>query len=400
MSTKQESTKNILTHKKIFLIGLSFKWSSLERLVISDAQAIIKNGGEVFLYTFRDSVLDQKAKEIGAQCFYHQGIVATKLIKWNRLKSVSKLIKKHQADLVHCYDIKMLWPLSYFLKTKPLIPLVLTVHDELKHFYRGFWYRPLNRRIDQIFTTSPVINENVWGNLGVPPIKVKPLGLPMAKVDKGSGSTSLPFQTHEDRWYLGTNLSGIEKNTHFLDNLFHVLKVLLGQDIAGKKITFVLASERRWNECLITDELRRRVKDWGLEDYVAFMGPCLIPELQPHLDLWIGMKTRESLEDYCVNALYNGVPTLLPRTTMSMELLRNGGKIGETYKIGDARSLREKCMKVLQEVGEYRRRLEKFQGQLDELHNSDRYQKRLAESYQQLMKRRLRLMRSVRKRFT
>ena len=133
MSIAPGESSNLPLHQKnFFLIGLSFDWNSIERTVIADARAIMNAGGNVHLYTFRDSHLDRQAKKWKIICHYHQGAVATKIFKWNKLKAVAKLIRNNQIDLVHCYDIKILWPLCYFLRADSLTPLVLTLSKELE----------------------------------------------------------------------------------------------------------------------------------------------------------------------------------------------------------------------------------------------------------------------------
>ncbi len=396
MSIKKENlVRAPLKNKKFFYIGLSFKWGTLERKIICDCLSAQKAGADVFLYTFRDSAIDLHAKREGIECIYHHGLVATNFVKWHKLKFVSKLLKKHSIDLVHCYDIKILWPLCYFLKSKPLIPLVLTLTRDLDRVYRGFWYRPLNRRIDQVFITTEDMNENVWGNLGIPATKVSEVGLGISKTTETEKRDKPFFKFSDDRWYLGTNLSGVETSIKFLDTLFQALKVLTQNKIADKEITFVLGSEKNWNECLITDELRGKVKDWGLEQFVAFMGPCEIQDFQQDLDLWVSLKDDGPLEDYGLGALVNGIPALLPKTTAAMELLKSS-KNGFTalYRQSDARSLRKQCEEVLSNYSEHKKVVLSDSEDYFSQFGLESYEIRLSKSYHQLIKRRLRLMRS------
>jgi glycosyltransferase involved in cell wall biosynthesis len=396
LSIKKENlVRAPLKNKNFFYVGLSFKWGTLERKIICDCLAAKRAGADVFLYTFRDSALALQAKSEGIDCLFHHGLVATRFVKWHKLKFVSKLLKKHSIDLVHCYDIKILWPLCYFLKSKPLIPLVLTLTKELDRVYRGFWYRPLNRRIDHVFITTEDMNENVWGNLGIPLTKVSDAGLGISKVTEIEEREKPFFKFSDDRWYLGTNLSGVETSIKFLDTLFNALKVLVQNKIAGKEITFVLGSEKNWSECLITDELRRKVKDWGLEQHVAFMGPCEIKELQQDLDLWFSLKDDGPIEDYALGALVNGIPTLLPKTTASMELLKTS-KNGFTglYRLGDTRSLRKQCEEVLANYSTHKETVLSDSKDYFSQFGLESYEIRLSKSYHQLIKRRLRLMRS------
>ena len=156
-----------LKDKSFLFVCLSYKWGERERKVISDILCAIEAGASVHLYVLRDSSLAIKAKELNIPVTYHQGAISISFIKWRKLKTIRKLMTNYSVDVVHCYSINVLWPLSYFLKSKPLIPLILSLVKPLRKSYRSFWYRPLSRRIDQVLVTHQDLSENVYGFLGI-----------------------------------------------------------------------------------------------------------------------------------------------------------------------------------------------------------------------------------------
>lgn len=396
MSTKQESPSNLpFAGLNFFYMGLTKRWGTEERMILKDCILAKKGGAKVYLYTYPKTRLRNKAHQMGIECIYHKGQFASKFFEWHKLRKLSRLIDELNINVVHCYDIKVLWPLCFFLRRKKLIPLVYSMSSELKKYYKNFWFRPLSSRIDQVVLSMPDMIENVWGHLGLPPRKISFAGMgvktKVAQVDRP------PFRFTEDRWYIGTNLNGIETNTEFLETLFHAYRVMIEKNLEGKSFTFALCNEKSWADTKLTDELRRQVKDWGLEEHVAFVGPCDIAEQQKWVDLWLGLRRREELEDYVLQSLITGTPILVPRTSSSMELLRTHGQIGETYKIGDSRELREKCETILSNLSTYRSNLHKSNQFLAESFGHDPYEEMMTKNYQKLLGRRKRLQRIRRK---
>lgn len=374
-----------------FYMGLTKRWGTEERMIIKDCKLALKGGAKVYLYTYKKTRLRVKAEALGVECIYHKGKFASKIYEWHKLRKLSRLIDELKINVVHCYDIKVLWPLCFYLRQKKLIPLVYTMSTELSRSYKDFWYRPLSSRIDQVILPMPEMAENVWARLGLPPRKINFVGVGI-KTRIGE-SERPPFRFTEDRWYIGTNLNGIETNTQFLDTLFHSFRVMIERKLEGKNYTFALCNERSWADTKLTDELRRQVKDWGLEEHVAFVGPCDIAEQQKWVDLWLGLRRREDLEDYAIQSITSGTPILVPRTSSSMELLRIHGQVGETFKIGDSREIREKCETVLRNLSTYKSNLHKAHQALAESFGHDRYDDLMTKAYQKLLGRRRRLQR-------
>ncbi|MCR9203328.1 MAG: hypothetical protein NXH75_02040 [Halobacteriovoraceae bacterium] len=397
MITPQENHIKPFKNQNFFFLGLSNRWGTEERTILKDCIISQDAGAKVYLYTYKDSVLDCRAKEFGIECLYHQGKFVTKVFKWHKLRKLQSLLNNLSINVVHVYDIKILWPMCYFMRSMPLVPLVYTLSSELKGYFKGFWYKPLSERVDQVLLPMSEMVENVWGHMGIPPRKIDFIGLglnPDIEFDKKKP----PFRFDENRYYIGTNLNGIETNTHFLDTVFHSFRIMIEKGLEDKNYTFALCNERKWSECVLTSELRRQVKDWGLEEHVAFVDETNVAKHQSYVDLWLGLTRREDLEDYAVQALLAGKPVCVPRTAFSMEVLRSFGIVGETYKNGDSREIREKCETILRNVETYETNLHKAHQSLKETYGEDFYRESLIKIYQKLLSRRRRLWRVKQKR--
>lgn len=384
--------------KTFFYMGLTNRWGTEERTILKDCLLAKKLGATVFLYTYKDSVLDERAKERGIECFYHQGKFVTKVYKWHKLRKLKSLLTELNVNVVHCYDIKVLWPLCFYMRSLPLVPLVFTLSNDLKNYYRDFWYRPLIERVDQVLLPMGEMVENVWGHLGIPPRKIEFVGLGLKPLKALADATNPPFRFTNKRWYIGTNLNGIETNTHFLDTVFHSFRVMMEKGLDEKNYTFALCNERVWSECVLTNELRRQVKDWGLEEHVAFVDESNVAKHQLDVDLWLGLERREDIEDYAIQALLDGKPVCIPRTAFSMEIFRSFGVVGETYLKGDSREIREKCEMILRNIFTYEKNLHKSHKALKETYGDILYEAKMTKMYQKLLYRRRRLWKTKQKR--
>lgn len=392
MSIKKAKEINTISGKAIFFFALTKRWGTKERFIINDCLHAKEAGARVYLYCYKKSYIEQIAKLNGIETLYHRGKVYTKVLQWHKLRGISKTLKDLKISIVHCYDVSLLWPLTYFLRSMPLVPLVFTQETELEKFYRDFYFRPLIARIDQVFVPMTQLLDNVLGHLNFPLRKMKLIGMGVTQ-KKIERPKSLPFSFEGTRFCIGTNLNGIETNTKFLDTLFHSLNVLVKKGVGPKGITLILFCERPWNEFHLTDELKRKLTDLGLEENVAFATSDNLAENQSLVDLWVSLVRRETLEDYAIQAIVNGVPVLLPRTALAVDLVSDFGRIGETYRSHDSRELREKLAKILLNLDTYKKNIEKAKAPLLDTHGRDAYRKMLVNQYAKLIEKRERLAR-------
>lgn len=375
--------------KKVFFLGLSRRWSSVERALLRDCLEVQRQDATAYLYTFKKSLVSEKARENGVKVFYHDGEVYTKVFRWHHLKKMVQKILDLKPDIVHVYDIKMLWPMCFFLRASKHISLVYSQNYFLPRYYKSFYHQALISRVDQVFVNEETMTEHTVHHLKIPKKKVEVLGTASVKA---RGDCSKPsFKYTDSRYYLGTNISGIETNTGFMETCFYALQVMIERKSLDKEITFVLGNEKSWGDSILTGKLKRLVKDWGLEEHVAFVDRVPLEELQYHLDLWVGLIRREGIEDFSVQANLNGTPCVIPRTEASIEYLHRFGQIGETYMAQDSRDLRVKCERVINNLSTYKRNLDHAFEEIQEGFGESAYKEGLISSYSRLIKRRERL---------
>lgn len=379
-----------ITGKVFFFFGLSYHWETSERNVIRDARIARELGAKVIVYCYRDSVVDSWCKNHHIETKYPPGKITNRFKLLKTIRNLIPYLKERNVSLVHCYNVNHLWPFAFFLRTDRVVSLVFTLSHELNNFYRTIWFRPLLARIDHIFFISWEMVDNISGHLGIPMRKMDYIGTGGTTVEK---SDRKPFIKERNAYYIGTNVSGTERSTKFIDTILNGFKILVESDLLDRKLYFVLASEKRWSHFIVANELRRKLTDMGLESNFIFVDSFEIFEVQLKVDLWLGQVRTEDIEDYCIEALLNRRPVLFPRTASSAEVIRQFGLIGETYKFDDGRELRHKIIKVLENLEDYQKGLSGKIDKIREFFGPEIYQERLGKSYKSLVGRRERFLR-------
>ena len=177
LSTIQLDKKsNFKNRNKAIYICPSDLWGARERTVLRDALISKENGLEACIYCLKDSFLDNAAKEKELHVIHHYGKVQTRFFKWYKLFGLGQIVRANDVAFVHCYHLNFLWPLSFFLKSKPEIPLFFTTHREIIKKYTEIYHKTLLSRVDQFFVNSEGLNSNLIVHLDVPPRKIKVLG--------------------------------------------------------------------------------------------------------------------------------------------------------------------------------------------------------------------------------
>ena len=70
LNTSLGNPSKPFTNLNIFFMGLSNRWGTEERTILKDCILAQEAGAKVYLYTYKDSVLDWRAKEQGIEPNY------------------------------------------------------------------------------------------------------------------------------------------------------------------------------------------------------------------------------------------------------------------------------------------------------------------------------------------
>lgn len=377
-----------IKEQNVFFICLSENWGTLERGVIRDCNVANEQSMNAFLYCYKGSAIEERAIELGINTLHHHGKAFTKVFEWHKFRNIPQLLNQHNINFVHCYNIKILWPIAFFLRRYPGIPLVLTQRDEFKKFYKEFWYRPLISRLDQVLVPMTEMLENIKGHLGVPSKRIEFCGMGAIRFEDEQNNTQR-FIKEEGELIFATNFGGEEKN---LDHLQPLLKALEVFKKKGRAFKLILSSKKKWEDFLIYEHIQDEVRKCGLTENVQFSTVKRLGSIQKEVDIWIGLPKKEDLEDFCVTSLLNGTPVLFPRSAASMELLRELGKVGESYKGQDSRELRTKLDAMLKDLDFYCSNVKNSQKLLDSLYGKATYTAQFLSNYQRVIARRKRFV--------
>lgn len=375
--------------QNILYVCLGSKWGTRERMALKDCLIARETGHNVFLYCLRDSIVNVKAKSLGIDCLYHTGSLSLNFLKWHRLNAFVQYLTKLNISLVHCYDISFLWPVSFYLKRRPKISLVFTFNHEIKKFYKKFWHRNLIRRIDQVFLPIKEMADGVHGHLEVPIRKFEYTGLGVGSKNKSEGKDK-----STGAWFIGCSVGGHEKSINFLKPAISAVSSLNTKSSLSKKVKLLIYSEVEWDKFLLMDNVKEFIAEVGAKDHIFLEFTNDLTQSCHQVDAWLGLDTKVPIEDLLVNALLTGTPSLAPRTYATKELFRKRGRLGETYKSGDAREIREKIEKVFNFYPEYLQRINKNRDELISDFGLEFYKNQVLMGYQKILTKRERLTRN------
>ena len=378
---------NIFKDQQNFLyVCLGSTWGTRERMALKDCSISKETGHNVFLYCLRDSIIHMKAKDLGIDCLFHSGGLSFNFFKWYRLNDFVNYLSKFDIRLVHCYDLKFLWPASFYLKRKSLIPLVFTFNHEIKKMYKRFWHKSLIRRIDQVFLPIKEMADGIHGHMNIPLRKFEYTGIGVRSfVDKKTKHKS------SGSWFVGCAVGGHEISADFLEPIISAVTSLNTKASLSKKLKLIIYSEISWSNFLIQENVKNLIKKLGATQHVFLETTESLGQACLNVDLWTGLDVREPIEDLLLTSILSNRPAVAPRTYATMELFRKYGKLGETYKSGDARELRDKMERVFKKYDSYSSMIISEKEHLISEFGFDFYKNQLLMGYEKVITKRERL---------
>lgn len=373
--------------QNILYVCLGDKWGTSERMALKDCSIAKETGHNVFLYCLKDSFLNVKAKDAGIDCLFHSGGLSFNFLKWHRLSDFVQNLSKFDIRLVHCYDLSFLFPASFYLKSRIKVPLVFTFNHEIKKFYKKFWHKNLIRRIDQILLPIKEMADGVHGHLDVPIRKFEYTGL-------GVNEFLMNSSEHKSSgaWFVGCAVGGHEKKIDFLVPIINAVNSLNTKGSLNKKVKLLIYSERAWDKFLLNEPVKELIKSMNGSDHIFLEFTDSLVESCLKVDVWVGLDVKEPIEDLLLNSILNDTPSIAPRTYATKELFRKKGALGETYKSGDAREIREKLEKVFMNYQSYCQAITSQKSELVSEFGIEFYKKQLLASYEKIITKRERLI--------
>ncbi len=347
--------------------------------VLADAITFRNAGGNPLLICLKGSVLDREAEKQDIRRVHLEASAGWRFHRplW---RLIAQLLKGAQVDLIHCYSYDMLAVFGLALRREVRVPLIYTCNEDLAERYRPFWHDFFIRRIDHVLCFSPSIGEQVSQVLRMGARKV---GFTGAGLEPPRTQIKAPS---ESPWRICTYVKPDEADVERFVPVFLALP-LLERD--GKRVILSLATRGSWYEHPHYELFKRTILERGLEHHVTFHPQSWGSGALAGQHLYVGLESLSPFEDHELEALFNQVPLLLPRTAARTQLLA-GGRLGLTYLPGDVRELKVKAQKILESREGYRLSIEKALPELAENHHFERYIDELFQLYERLSLQRLR----------
>lgn len=380
--------------RTILYVLPSSSWMTRERCAFKDMMLAKNHGYNVILLTYLDSFLAQKAQAEGIEIIAYHEHVLNIFFSFHKIISFKKIFKKYAIDIVHCYDFSLLFSVSSQLKVQNYTALIFSQDRVIDKPLQRFWFRPLITRIDSLILLNKNLQPDAIGNLGVSQRKIEHLGMGLKEeISPFQSETAVNFALYKNYFLVGTYLSPELINCTSLSPLLLSLKVLNEKKSSGKQSKLCLISSIEFSQMKLLADLRSQIEELNLQEEVLFVTAKEIDAIVPHLNLWVSSGVTELVEDFAMTAMLHCVPALMPRNFCSRSFLEEYQQVGETYKAFDARELRDKWEKIMQNFEIYHEKLRLYRFFIERDHSYLNYKNQLLGLYTRTVQRRLRVFR-------
>ncbi len=369
-------------------------WSTKERFAFRDIELAKKNGYNVYLCTYEDSFLATLARELEIEIIPFKEHFLNRVMMFHKHFPLSQVTKRMRIDIVHCYDFNLLLSLSFQLKTANLTALIVTQDHIIDKPLQRFWYRPIISRIDSLILANKNLSQDSLGNLGLPRKKIEYFGLGLkSELVPDAGVFALNFDLYKDYFLAGTYVSPTLKDLTILTPLLSALKVLNEKNPGGNKSKLIFISAVEFQSLEILPDVMRLIQEHELQEDVLFVTTKNIVGVISHLDLWISNGALELIEDFAISALVNEVPAIMIRNFCTKDLIEEYEGVGETYKLYDARELRDKWEMIILGNAIFKEKTKLYKYFIEREHSYNGYKTQLLRLYSRATQRRAILFR-------
>lgn len=380
--------------RNILYVLPSRGWNTKERFAFRDIAQAKKHGYNIYLCTYEDSFAARVAKHLEIEVIPYKPHFLNRFFRFHKHLSLTPAFKKAHIDIVHCYNFNLLFSLSIQLKRQNITALVITQDHSIDKPLQRFWYRPLISRIDSLIIANKNLLQDAIGNLGLPLKKVEYFGLGIKYEDAVNPlQIAVNFELYKDYFLAGTYVSpGLNDHKHLVPVLA-ALKVINEKVPAGMRSKLVLISPVDFQSMTLLPNLMRDIQEQDLQEDVLFVTTQDIIGVISRLNLWISNTPHELIEDFAISALVHEVPAILGRNFCSKDLLEEYEGVGETYKLFDARELRDKWEKIILGRAVYHEKTRLYKYFIEREHSHKSYKTQLLNLYSKSVQRRVRLFR-------
>ncbi len=368
--------KITLTNLKVLIVCPSYELNTTTRKALDDCQYLRDIGGNPTLYCFKDSLVEKEAERLALPRTFYRGLDRKKLNFLSYFLDIRKVLKD-EWDVVHCYDLKFLWPLSFWLFYRLRLPLFFTFHEYSKNSLFGELQKILLKRVDNIFVFSEQTKSYFLDQFSYPQRRMKNSGFGIEKFNIDEKPTSV--------FYISTVLS----NPQQIDNLRALLLsiISLKEQDEFKDIRLRVHSVKKIKDFYAYTEIKPLLESEALKDSIEISQECSRAKVLMDTNVFLSLSFDEPISDFEIACLEAHIQCIVPRTaTRKEELKKYLGSEAQTYYFQDSRAIREGIEKS------FRRSLDrKQQISIDSGHDFESYSEMIHSTYIKSVSKRLRL---------
>lgn len=377
----------------ILYILPSRDWNNRERCAFRDMELAKEQGYNIILCTYEDSFLAKTVKNLGVEILPFKEHFLNRMLNFHRHFSLRPIFRRMNIDIVHCYELNLLLSISFQLKTELLTGLIVTQDHLIDSALKRFWYRPFISRIDLLIITNKNLQQDTLGNFGLALKKIEYFGMGLKVEDPlDPEQIAVNFDVYRDYFLVGTYISPEFSDLESFIPLLSSLKILNEKMPGGKKSKLVLFSVVHFQTIEILPEMMRMIEAQDLKDDILFVTTQDIVGITSYLDLWASNSAKELMEDFAISALMHEVPAIFVRNFCTKDLLTEFVGVGETYKLYDARELRDKWEKIILGNAVFKEKARLYKYFIEREHSFKSYKNQFSSIYVRTFQRRSRTL--------
>ncbi|MDH5581554.1 MAG: glycosyltransferase family 4 protein [Bdellovibrionales bacterium] len=341
-------TKNELFQLSHILIICPKKdWDLTSQWAYDICVSLLNTGHQVTLLCKKSSFLYKKLKNEPINFIFQRGIISFKVWHWRQFDSLIETVAKKKVHLIHCFDLHFIWPLFFFLRKFPQIPLLHFQGTNVSEKYNRIWHKIIKRRVDHIFVPDKRNADYLHLQFNIPYRKMTNIGLP----PEPSFNNEKDFFHHLD-WSLalkgdalkvdhiliGVEVAGSSK-VEDVTAVLRVLTLLRNENFFKRPFILFFASKRDWKENLLHGSLPRLASETDFRHDIVFYPSQNLKTLIREMDIWITMDEKSYLNESVVHAIESSVAVMAPKSEFLLSLGQRWPHLICGYQVGDGREL-------------------------------------------------------------